>query len=238
MELNVNRNVWSVSTNNIEQLTSESYPVNFIMKVVQAQASIVVLADSHNPTIVTKEWLARKEILAETPVDFTHTPYFSSVETTNFILYVDPQRLRVDAKNINQVSLSGLPEIIKKYVEKLSEVPYSAVVYNSRWQVHDMPHPDKLKAIFSGNAEQFTKVFGKQHNVGGIVLWEYDAFRVQLTANPAQANPGIDLNYHSNVEVVDDLYKRLSKFVDVTEHANRIVNDLLGGETLGHESSS
>ena len=208
------------------------------MKVVQTQATVVVFADSHNPTIVTKEWLARKEVITEPPMDFTHTPYFSSVETKSFMLYVDPQRLRVDVKIINQVSLSGLPEIIKKYVEKLAEVPYSAVGFNSRWQAHDTPQSDLLKTIFTSNSEQFTRVFGEQHSVGGIVLWKYGDFQVRLTASPAQANPEIDFNYHSDIEVVDDLYKRLSNFFDVTEHANTIVNDLLEGNNPRHESSS
>ena len=75
------------------------------MKVVQTQASIVLLANSHNPTIVTNEWLTRKEVLTESPEDFTHTPLFSSVETTSFVLYVDPQRLRLDVKTFNHDSL-------------------------------------------------------------------------------------------------------------------------------------
>ena len=171
-------------------------------------------------------------------MDFTHTPYFSSVETANFIFYVDPQRLRVDVKSINQESLSELPKVVEKYVEKLPEVPYSAVGFNSRWQAHDMPHTSMLKAIFTGYPKLFTNVFGEQHNIGGIVLWQYEAFQVRLTANPAEANPGIDFNYHSDIEDVDDLYEKLDRFVRCTSYAEKIVNDLLGGENLGHESSS
>ena len=207
------------------------------MKVVQTQASIVLLANSHNPTIVTNEWLTRKKILTESAVDFTHTPMFSTVETPTFLLYVDPQRLRLDVKTFNHDSLYKLPNIIEKYVEALPEVPYSAVGFNSRWQVPDTPLREILKADFTGDSELFEKVFGGQHNVGGIVLWQYGSFRVQLTANPAQANPAIDFNYHSEVEMVTGLYERLSKFVDVTAHANAIVNDLLGGKTLEYEAS-
>ena len=198
------------------------------MNVVQTQATIVLLANSHNPTIVTNEWLTRKEILTESPVDFTHTPMFSTVETTSFVLYVDPQRLRVDVKIINQVSLSELPEVVKRYVDTLPEVPYSAIGFNSRWQVDDLPLHDILKGNFTGKSELFTRVFGEQHSIGGIVMWEYDAFRVQLTAKPAQANPVIDFNYHSVTKEVGDLYDRLSKFADVTDHSNKIVNALLG----------
>ncbi len=104
--------------------------------------------------------------------------------------------------------------------------------------MHDVPLQEILQADFTGNSELFEKVFGGQHIVGGIVLWEYDAFRVQLTANPAQANPVIDFNYHSEIDVVDGLFERLSKFVEVTEHARSTVNNLLGGEITGHESSA
>lgn len=208
------------------------------MNVVQTQASIVLLADSHNPTIVTKEWLAQKQVLAEIPVDFTHTPYFSSVETPSFMLYVDPQRLRVDVKSVNQESLSELPRVIEKYVEKLPEVPYSAVGFNSRWQVHDMPAPGMLISVFTGNPKLFTNVFGEQHNVGGIVLWQYDTFQVRMTANPAKANPSIDFNYHLDIKVVDDVNKSLSRFDFCMTHANKTANDLLGGDNFGNESAS
>ena len=208
------------------------------MNVVQTQASIVVPANSHNPTIATKEWLARKKILTEPSVDYAHTPMMSLVETGTFVLYVDPQRLRVDVKVLNHDSLRRLPNVIKKYVETLPEVPYSAIGFNSRWHAHDVHSADILKLRFTGNSELFTKAFGSQHNVGGIVLWQYDAFRVQLTAHPAVANPVIDFNYHSDVEQADNLYERLARFVEINEHAHTTANNLLGGETTGHESAS
>ena len=152
------------------------------------------------------------------------------------MLFVDPNRLHVDVKIFNQESLSRLPKVIERYGEKLPEVPYSAVGFNSRWEVHEVPGADMLKAMFTGKSQLFTNVFGPQHNVGGVVSWTFGEFQVRLTANPAEANLGIDFNYHSDIKTVDDLYGRLTRFADVTTHSHSTVNRLLGGDNAGHKS--
>ena len=208
------------------------------MKVVPTQANIVLLANSHNPAVVTREWLAQNEVLTEPPLDFLHTPFVSTVQTKNFTLQVDPQRLNAQVTTFNQDTLSRLSVVVAKYVQSLPAVLYTAVGFNSKWQVRDMSLPDRLKQIFASTSPLFTNIFGERHDVGGIVVWKHDVFRVQMTANPTGANAGIDFNYHLDIKTVDDLYEKLPQFACVTKHSNKIVNDLLGGDNLGHESSS
>ena len=208
------------------------------MNVVPTRANIILLTNDHNPAVVTKEWLVQEKILTERPLDFFHTPFLSTVQTENVTLQVDPQQLNAQVTTVNQDTLSLLSEVVAKFVQSLPKVRYTAVGFNSKWQVKDMSLAKRLKQIFASTSPLFANIFGERHNVGGIVVWEYDGFRVQMTANPTGANAGIEFNYHLDINSVDDLYEKLSQFSCVTKHANKIVNDLLGGDNRGHESSS
>jgi hypothetical protein len=199
------------------------------MKVVQIQANIVLLAPIQDPTIVTKDWLIKNEILAEEPLDFVHTSKFSSVDTREWSLTVEPQRVIAQLKIISQDSLSELSLMMKKYVEKLPTVQFRAIGINSKWQVRDVILAEILKPIFGGNSDLFTNVIGEQPLVGGILLWKHEAFRVRLTAEPQSPKAGIDFNFHADVSQVDDLYERLDDCSLVMSYADKTANDLLGG---------
>ena len=199
------------------------------MKVVQLQASIVFLARDQDPSIVTKDWLIKNEILAEEPLEFVHTSKYSSVDTRELSLTVDPQRVIAQLKIISPDSLSELPLMMKKYVEKLPTVQFRAIGFNSKWQVRDVILAEILKPIFGGNSDLFTNVIGEQHLVGGILLWKHDAFQVRLTAEPKSPKAGIDFNFHSDVVELNDLYERLNEFYKVMTYTDHIANGLLGG---------
>ena len=201
------------------------------MRVVPTQSNIVILASNHDPGIVSKDWLNQKDILTEASINYINTPGFSLVETFNYSLQVDQQRLNIGLKNFNENLLGRLPVIASKYIEALPETPYQAVGLNSNW-IAQLEHREALKEIFLSNPKQFDTIFHEgRYNVGGIVIYEYDLFRLQLTVIPAEQDNsvGLDFNYHSNVSGVDALSQRIACFVKVTEHAQNIAVQLLGG---------
>ena len=201
------------------------------MKLLPIQAAIVVLASNHNPGIVSKEWLNQKKIFMDTPTNFIHTPEFSLIETENFSLHIDPQRLNIGIKGPNEEMLARLPFVADKYVEALPETPYRAVGLNSSWIIQP-ESPDVLKGIFLTHPSQLDTIFrDKPYNIGGIVLYEYDPFNLQLTIKPDKDdNIRFDFNYHSNVSDANELGGRISRFADAIEYARSIVSNLLGGE--------
>ena len=68
------------------------------MQVVLTQSNIVILVSNHDPGIVSKEWLNQEGILTEVPVNYINTPGFSLVETENYSLHIDPQRINISLK--------------------------------------------------------------------------------------------------------------------------------------------
>ena len=75
--------------------------VGEIMEISLIGANIVVLAENHNPSIISKDWLSQKGIIKDNVISFTHTPAFSVVETENFSFFVDPDRLQLTLKMIS-----------------------------------------------------------------------------------------------------------------------------------------
>ena len=199
------------------------------MKVLPTQANIVILASNHNPGIVSKEWLHQKEIFTETPTNFVHTPEFSLVETDNYSLQIDPQRLNIALKNPNEDRLTRLSVMANKYIEELPETPYRAVGLNSDWIV-PQENPDVLKGTFIANPDHFDTIFHDgDYNVGGIIMYEYNPFRLQLTIKPDKDNNvSLDFNYHLGVSGVDELGVSISHFAEVIGHARDTTIKLLG----------
>ena len=70
----------------------------------------------------------------------------------------------------------------------LPETPYGAVGLNSNW-LAQLEHRDALKEIFVAKPKQLDAIFHEGiYNVGGIVIYEYNPFRLQLTVRPEQGN--------------------------------------------------
>ena len=206
------------------------------MQPVLTQANIVILASHHNPGLVSKDWLDQKGILAEESINYINTPGFSLVETANYTLQIDQQRLNIGLKSFNENLLKHLPAIAHKYIEVLPETPFRSVGLNSNWVV-PVGSPDVLKDIFVADIKQFDAIFHEgNYDIGGIVIYEYNPFRLQLTARPERDNHvSLDFNYHSDISGVDELSERISCFVKVTEHAHNIATKLTGDETIAND---
>ena len=199
------------------------------MNVVQTQASIVFVARNQDPSIITKDWLINNEILAEEPLDFVNTSVFSHVRTQDWILVVDQQKVMARLTNISPNSLCNLQLMMKKYIEKLPTFQYRAIGINSKWQVRDTILAEILKPIFSGNSDLFANVVGEKHLVGGILLWDYETFKVRMTAEPQSPKACLDFNFHADVAHEEDLHARLSNFSQIMSYTDGIASALLGG---------
>ena len=207
------------------------------MEVVQTQANIVILAPNHDPGTVSKDWLKQKEILTEESINYIHTPGFSLVETENYSLQIDQQRLNIGLKTLNEDLLIRLPIIAGKYIEALPDTHYRAVGFNSNWIVQ-LDRPDILKGIFVTEPKNLDEIFHQgKYDIGGIVIYEYNPFRLQLTVRPEQDNNvSLDFNYHSDVSDFAKLSERICCFANVTEHARDTATKLIGGAKIANDA--
>jgi hypothetical protein len=93
--------------------------------------AVVVLANKHNPSIATKDWLQARGVVDAKPDEFVHTPVLSVLKYGSLEIVVDEQRL-VLAQTGEDLSPAGSPviEVARKYVEALPETPYTAAGLN------------------------------------------------------------------------------------------------------------
>jgi hypothetical protein len=196
------------------------------MELDLIEANIVLLAEQHNISIVSKEWLAQNDILTEAVVNFAHLPVASVIETGNFNFFVDLNNLRISLKNINKKNLDNLPKIAVKYVEKLPETPYKAVGFNFIYSVKE--NHEKLKDILVINDEKLLNVISSDYLFGGIIKFDFENFKVTLTLQPKNVEDTVcDFNFHFPSSNPKEIIEILQKYLITNEEAENVIGGLM-----------
>lgn len=190
--------------------------------------NIVILGNKHNPTIVSKEWVAQKGIITEEIKNFTHTPVFSLIETENFIFVVDPDRLQISVKKTLSQNLDELPHIAKRYIEQLPETPYIAIGINF---IYHLNLEKGLEDFFSPDTEKFKNIFSESYQIGGIIRFKFEKFLVRLNIQPAKENNKFigNFNFHCDTKKLEEIRKILNMYFKAKEKAESILKELSNG---------
>lgn len=203
------------------------------MKVSHYDANIVILALNHNPSIITKDWLFRNNIIKEPPDDFSHTPFRSFVTTPTYHFSIEQRRLFLELNDVNDDSLPKLPGVAIRYIETLPQIPYNAMGFNFRYKVNTTPKEDMLRSIFVKDEKLMETAFEDKYKVGGILQSYYKDFEVTLTATPeveVENTVDMNFNYTSIVQNVEELADKLEEFLSAINHSKRVTSNLMRGD--------
>jgi len=204
------------------------------MKAAEARvrsASIVVLAQSFNPSIASKEWLLSKQIIQEEPINFTHAPVFSLFESANFRLAVDESRLSIFSKSGEPNRLQELGEIARRYVAMLPETPFKAVGFNYDWGVSSPDEPLNIGKLLAVELEVLKEVFSEKLRIGSIVVFPHGEFRVTLRIDPSEptaSEVNARFNYHKDVAGSIAALEGISKFSACYDHSRFMLEQIIG----------
>ncbi len=192
--------------------------------------NIVILAKSHNPSIISKDWLFQKEIIKEEEIKgkFVHTPVFSLVEVNGFTFIVDPDRLQIIVKNINPQNIEELPRIARKYIKKLPETPYTAVGFNFIYHLSVKNVKESLTALLSPNKEKFEGLFSGDYQIGGIIHFKFKDYRAKLDIQPLSGSSEININFnfHFDFKGVEEIEDKLKEFSQIKSETEKIIGGL------------
>ena len=192
------------------------------------------MALNHNPSIVTKDWLLRNNIVKEPPNDYSHTPIQSFVTTPTYHLTVEQQRLFLELNDVNDGLLPKLPSVAIRYVQTLPQIPYTAMGFNFRYKVNTTPIKDVLGSIFVKDEKLMEAAFENRYSVGGFVRSYYKHFDVALMAVPEEdVENAVDMNftYTSIVQNVEELAVKLEEFLPAIDHSKQVTFNLMRGDT-------
>jgi hypothetical protein len=193
------------------------------------EANIVVLAKNHNPSIVSKEWLIQNKIIDEQVLNFAHLPVVSVIETNNFNLIVDQNKLQLRIKKISPENLKALPQIILEYIGKLPETPYTAIGLN--FSYHLEAKARKIKDILLIDDKRLIEHFSEDYTFGGIITFAFGDFIVKLTIQPINHKEiKVDFNFHFASNKKDKIIKKLFEYPDTKIKADEILGGLFNAE--------
>lgn len=204
------------------------------MNLAVYSANIVVLAERHNPAIVSKEWLAANKIIAEEAINFTHAPVFSLCESANFVIVVQEERLQIIAKNPEEGTLRELPRIVDRYLRKLPETPYRAVGINFLWAERSDDESELQlisRRLFAAAPDVFAHVTGSNdYTVGGILRWSQSGLAVRLVVE-RKVDDGalldLNFNYHQDIAGSHEACAVAMRFEELLANSRYVASHLL-----------
>lgn len=198
------------------------------MEVKLSRADIVIIASSHNPSIVSPQWLKDNRLLIEEARHFVHTPDFSLFESESFSLVVDHQRLQITAKKQNRGSLESLANIASGYVKLLPHIPYRSLGLNFLWNVEiEGERAPEIKVNI--NESDLLSIFkGHRITCGAIVYARKEPYLLKLIIERQGENTLVhNFNYHHTVQHMsaEDIVSLIDKFLMRYSESARIVEE-------------
>jgi hypothetical protein len=188
--------------------------------------NVVILAESHNPTIVSKDWIIKKEVLEEPITNFIHTPPFSMVENNELSIHVDLNRMQIIVKKVEPDIINKLPIAIKKYVSSLPETPYTAVGFNFSYRVIT---EESVGSIFSPEVGKFRKAFSENYRVGGTIRFNFEDFIVTMRLPPDEKVLAT-FNFHSDIKGGSgEVMEKLKSYHETMRKAEEVLEVLFDG---------
>ncbi|MBE0481841.1 MAG: hypothetical protein IBX68_12810 [Dehalococcoidia bacterium] len=185
------------------------------------------MASNYNPSIISKEWLLKKDIFTEPISNFFHAPPFSLVENESYHLTVDEGKFQIGVKQITEKHLRSMVDIAIAFVRALPETPYRAVGLNYRYELTD--GNTNLGALVVPNVEKIRELVSADFVFGATFEFSFGDFKVTLTAKPIyvrQPRYLVGFNFHSDVADAGQLLDRLSQQPMVIEKAEFILRGL------------
>ena len=207
-------------------------------------ANIVVLAQTHNPTISSRDWLCSKGVFS--PDDFqgdfekrfVHTPAFATCETPHFRFFVDESRLQMGVKlEADEDFLGSLVEKVQCYVQSLPETRYTAVGFNF---VHNVEFGAAEERLAFANKrlgkDAIASVMGLRQGpfeIGAILVWWEQNGRVRAVVEPKAGEEEsylLQTNVHQvvgkDVDPIEAIVAHLQRFDAYREDIESRLSDL------------
>ncbi len=190
-----------------------------------AGANIVVLAETFNPSIASKEWLAEKGVIKEGVTGFIHMPVTSIIETPTLSLFVDMTKLQISLKSPRESQLAKLVSTSTAYIEALPETPYKAVGLNFAFTLKDRV---RLKAEFLPDRAPLQRLVGATVERGVLLVFPVSVFRTMMSLKPTgEKNLDASFNFHRDVEGSKAVLATLRHHADCIKKAEEILGGMI-----------
>lgn len=189
------------------------------------RADVVILADSHNPSIASPEWVKTHLGIAAEPQSFVHTSEISVLDFADVQLTIDRARLQIASKDLepDPAAAAGLAT---QYVSVLQHIPYKAVGLNLSFAV-DL----KSEMAVLCDDRKLPGIFGPYSlTFGTIIAGAASDHRLRVIVEPAKEGEKLQLsfNFHFDVSSAETCWAALARAGEFTDVAGGLVNEFFG----------
>lgn len=200
------------------------------MEIKLVKSSIVILASSHNPSIITPQWLKKQKIINEKPINFVNTNEFTFINYKDFSITVDLRRVMLSAIKYNIETIELLEFIGKKYINLLPHNPYEALGLNFGWQVKSFGTREVKINIQINTINNISSTLkGHEINYGCIIYARKTPYLLKLTIDPTSENIYFNnFNYHHKIKDIDIdiVIKYINNFRNLYIHSQKFIKDM------------
>ena len=206
--------------------------------------TIVIVAQSFNPSIFNQHWLIKNNFVDETDIaaNSIFMPGVINLFTKNYNLLVLPEKLQFQLINSGTSFKSDIEKALLPIIEKLPEVPYKAIGINFSWHITDTEKSiiELSKELFYFKESKLHQNFNSDNaRFGAYMSNEYMQSRLKLDIKTVKA---VEINTSKEEEVIqfafnfhidfnvdncqDLLIGSLNDWEEYRKEAERIINIL------------
>jgi len=151
--------------------------------------SIVILAQSFNPSIFNRYWLVSKGFIDDESIlpNSVFAPNVTQVASKEFNLLVLPEQLQFNSNTDNKEFESNVEKTLKPIIEKLKEIPYRASGINFHWFVDDDETEigELSEKLFYYNSSSLHEAFRSDNSRYGVYMSkDFENARMKLDIKP------------------------------------------------------
>lgn len=206
--------------------------------------SIVILAQSFNPTVFNRHWLAKNDFIKEESIlpNSIFAPGVTQVSTKEFTLLVIPEQLQFNIGHESTKFSDQINNTLLPIINKLMEIPYTGVGLNFNWfmkdSIKDIPELSK-ELFFVNDSPLFNDFSSEDSRLGSYMSKNFESTRLKLDIKPVNLLDNrtkvssdhiqCSFNFHLNLnqeDCADELVKTISEWDKYKKESTRIM-DLL-----------
>lgn len=203
------------------------------------QASVVLVANSYNLSILNQLWLVDNDIVSKSEIDESeafHSPVAINIANSNYELLLLQDRAQLVLHNVKDDNADLIKRIFSNLVKALPHTPYISIGYNFRWSIHYHDNDvllKKVKELYLTNTNPIKKFFESEDSRFGIYLSTESLHhtRLRLDIKPSVID-GYDkqvLDFNYNLDLNGNLsliHPLVEKWIDFKTNSNEVSEEI------------
>ena len=202
------------------------------------KASVIILAQAHNPSIISPDWVQKVLLIKEAPSNFVHTPPFSLFDSASFLLTLDIGRLELVPKVLDEEHILTCGQVANAYFRALPHIPYRSLGLNYIWEYSPEPSGKPLPRVkLVIDDLNLSRLFnGRSIKYGGSVRVEFKPFVLTMKID-YEDDRTIVFNYNFSyvIETARKAANMTKSLLSLKSRSQEITELMLTGGKAGND---